>query len=79
MQRQPKITLGSMRSQGVRGLLVFCADYKCGHSLAMSADQWSDSTRLSELEPHFVCQAFGHRGADVRPDFDWEPSSRAEL
>ena len=28
----------------------------------------------------FVCTAYGKRGADVRPDFDWEESqSRDEL
>jgi hypothetical protein len=28
--------------------------------------------RLSDLEPQFVCKICGHRGADVRPDFDWD-------
>ena len=30
-----------------------------------------DQVRLSDLEPRFVCQACGRRGADVRPDFLW--------
>jgi hypothetical protein len=68
--RAKEITLGSMRSQGVRGLLVRCSS--CAHSVAISADQWPDDLRLSNLEPHFFCQACGQRGADVRPDFDWE-------
>jgi hypothetical protein len=25
-----------------------------------------------DLEPKFVCQACGRRGADVRPDFNWD-------
>jgi hypothetical protein len=25
-----------------------------------------------DIEPLFVCQACGQRGADVRPDFHWE-------
>jgi hypothetical protein len=29
MQRAQKITIGEVRSMGVRGLLVYCADYKC--------------------------------------------------
>lgn len=65
-----KITLGSMRLQGIRGLLVSCA--RCLHSVAISADQWPDVARLADLEPHFVCQECGHRGADIRPDFDWD-------
>jgi len=69
--RPVKITLGQMREQGVRGLLVYCADYNCSHSIAMSGDAWPDDVRLSDLEPRFVCKACGKRGADVRPDFNW--------
>jgi hypothetical protein len=67
--RPQKITLGEMRSSGVRGLLIYCADYTCSHSIAISADQWPDHVRLSDLESRFVCKACGKRGADVRPDF----------
>jgi hypothetical protein len=31
-----------MRDMGVRGLLVYCADYHCSHCLAISGDQWPD-------------------------------------
>ena len=31
------ITFGEMREMGVRGLLVYCSDYHCSHSVAMSA------------------------------------------
>jgi hypothetical protein len=67
--RQQKITLGEMRSQGVHGLLIYCADYRCSHSITISADRWPDDVRLSDLEPKFTCQACGRRGADVRPLF----------
>jgi hypothetical protein len=46
-----------MRSTGVRGVLVYCADYKCSHSIAISADKWPDHVRLSDLEARFVCAA----------------------
>jgi hypothetical protein len=72
--RQKKITLGEMRSSGVRGLLVYCADYRCAHAVRISGDRWPDHFRLSDLEPLFVCQACGRRGADIRPDWDWELS-----
>jgi hypothetical protein len=68
--REQKITLGEMRSSGVRGLVVFCGDYKCAHSVEISGDHWPDIIRLSDIEPQFVCKVCGHRGADVRPDFD---------
>jgi hypothetical protein len=69
--RPQKITFGEMRDMGVHGVLVYCADHKCSHSVAMNADQWPDDVRLSDIEPRFVCAACGKRGADVRPDFNW--------
>jgi hypothetical protein len=74
--RPQKITLGEMRAAGVRGILVYCADYKCPHAVRISADRWPDETRLSDLESLFVCQACGRPGADIRPDWDWELSRR---
>lgn len=76
--RQQKITLGEMRHpEGGRGgthaLLIYCADYRCGHLVRMpaaEADKWPDDVRLSDLEPKFTCSKCGRRGADVRPDFD---------
>lgn len=67
--RPVKITFGEMREMGLRGVLVYCADYRCGHSVAISADHWPDDLRLSDIEPRFTCTACGRRGADVRPDF----------
>ena len=34
--------------------------------IAISADPWPDQVRLSDLEPRFVCEACGKKGADVR-------------
>jgi hypothetical protein len=49
MKRTQKIRFGEMREMGVRGVLIWCADYKCSHSTAISADQWPDHVRLSKL------------------------------
>ena len=49
----------------------YCADYRCSHSIAISADSWPEDLRLSDIEERFVCRACGKRGADVRPDFNW--------
>jgi len=59
-----------MRKMGVRGVLVYCSDYHCSHSVAISGDRWPDHVRLSDLEPLFVCQACGTRPAELRPDFN---------
>ena len=70
--RPQKITFAEMRDMGVRGLLIYCADFRCSHSIAVSADQWPDDLRLSDIEHRFVCEVCGKRGADVRPDFNWD-------
>jgi hypothetical protein len=72
INRPQKITFAEMRSSGVRGLLIYCSDYRCSHHIAVTADQWADDVRLSDIEPRFVCTACGKRGADVRPDFHWD-------
>src|SRR5215510_5686238 len=46
--RLQKITFGEMREMGVRGVLVYCADYTCSHSIAINADEWPDELRLSD-------------------------------
>jgi hypothetical protein len=51
--------------------LIYCADHHCSHLITMNGDRWPDDMRLSDLEPRFVCSACGKRGADVRPDFNW--------
>ena len=47
-----KITLAEMRSSGVRGVLIYCADYKCSHYIAISGGHWPDELWLSEIEAH---------------------------
>lgn len=69
--RPMKITLDEMRKTGARGVLVYCANYRCGHSIAVNADGWPDEIRLSDIETRCVCTASGPRGAAVRPDFHW--------
>jgi hypothetical protein len=66
-----KITFAEMRDMGVRGLLIYCSDYKCSLLITMSGGRWPDDMRLSDLELRFICSACGKRGADVRPDFNW--------
>ena len=57
MNGPTKISFGDMRDMGVRGLLIYCADYRCSHSIAISADAWPDDVRLSDIEARFVGQA----------------------
>jgi hypothetical protein len=68
-EHQTKITFGEMRESGVRGVLIYCADYKCSHFTAMNSNRWPDDVRLSDIESLFACKACGRRCADVRPDW----------
>ena len=52
--RPQKITLGEMRLMGVRGVLIYCSDYRCSHWTAISGDGWPDDVRLSDIEPRFT-------------------------
>jgi hypothetical protein len=45
-----------MREMCVRGVLIYCADYHCSHSVAMSADRWPDEMRLSDVRAAFRLQ-----------------------
>ena len=36
--RPQEITFAEMRDVGVRGLLIYCADYRCSHSIAISGE-----------------------------------------
>jgi len=72
MPRPQKITLGEMRAFDIRGLLICCSDYRCSHSITINANQWPVETRLSDLEEQFTCSACGKKGAEIRPDFDWD-------
>ena len=55
--RPQKITFGDMREMGQRGLLIYCADYRCSHSLAISGDRWPDDAKLSDIKPRFISAA----------------------
>jgi hypothetical protein len=69
LPRPQKITFAEMRGSAVRGLLIYCSDYRCSHSTAISGDRSPDDALLSDIEPLFTCQVCGQKGADVRPDF----------
>jgi hypothetical protein len=47
---------------------VFAACWSIA-GITMSADQWPDNIRLSDVEPGFVCTVCGKRGAEIRPKF----------
>ena len=77
-QRNPMTKCqNEMRASGIRDVLIYCADYKCSNRIRVNTDQWSADVRLSDLENQFTCTVCGRRGADVRPDFNWDKKKSA--
>src|ERR1700722_5870817 len=72
--RGPPVTLGHIRSHGVRRLLIYCsAGLYCHHSAVVDADRWPDDTVLLDLDAKAVCTRCGIIGADVRPNGSERP------
>ena len=67
-----KITFGALRVYGVRGVLIYCADYHCSRLTAISA-MGVDDLRLSDIEDPFTssparapCRCCGSQEPDSR-------------
>jgi hypothetical protein len=72
--RGPPVTLGHIRSHGVRQLLIYCsAGLYCYHSAVVDADRWPDETVLLDLGRRAVCTKCGIIGAQMRPNWDDRP------
>jgi hypothetical protein len=63
----PPMTLGNMRSLGVRSLFVTCV--LCRHEAVLSAERWGDAMLVREFRPRMVCTRCGMVGADARPNW----------
>ncbi len=69
--RGPPVTLGHIRSHGVRRLLVYCGNGShCYHSAIIDADRWPDETVLLDLNRRLVCTKCGIIGGQARPSWD---------
>jgi hypothetical protein len=69
------VTLGHMRSQGCRDLLVYCN--RCNHSTIMNVGHLPDHTRINSLGVGIVCTQCGHLGADVVPNWPTHAAPRS--
>jgi hypothetical protein len=56
------VTLGHMRSQGCRDLLVYCNSGRCNHSTIMNVGHLPDETPIKSLGDGFVRAKCGHLG-----------------
>jgi hypothetical protein len=61
------MTLGNMRSIGVRSLAVSCI--LCHHAARLDVDGYADDATVPSFGPRMVCPSCGIIGADARPNW----------
>jgi hypothetical protein len=61
------MTLGNMRSLGVRSLAVSCE--LCRHAARLDVDSYSDEVLVLAFGPRMVCTCCGIIGGDARPNW----------
>ncbi len=70
---QPPIrpmTLGNMRLNGVRSLLIHCLNVSCRHEAVVSVEACDDDVFVPSLGLRMRCQLCGQSGADVMPNWN---------
>ena len=68
------MTLGNMRENGVRSLLVHFSNVNCRHEAVVSVDHLGDDVPVPNLGQRMRCERCGQRGADVRPNWNERPA-----
>jgi hypothetical protein len=63
------MTLGNMRANGVRSLMVVCTNVTCRHEKIVNVDPYGDDLSVPSFGPLMRCELCGQRGADVRPNW----------
>ena len=66
------MTLGNMRANGVRSLIVYCG--ACHRDAVFAVDCYPDAVPVPAFGPRMVCTRCGMIGADARPN--WAESRR---
>jgi hypothetical protein len=60
------MTLGNMRANGIRSVIVHCSNVACRHEAIVNVDSQADDVFVPTLGPRMRCEPCGQRGADVR-------------
>jgi hypothetical protein len=69
--RGPPMTLGNMRTNGVRSLAVHC--WACHHEAVLSCHRWPGHVPVPSFGRRMVCTSCGIIGADARPNWSERP------
>src|SRR5450830_1925671 len=75
------MTLGNMRANGVRTLAASCLGRDGNHHRVLDMSGYPGDLPVPSFGPRLRCEVCGHRGADVRPNWNemykQEPNTRA--
>jgi len=61
------MTLGNMRANGVRSLMVYCS--ACPRIVTFNVDAYPEAVPVPAFGPRMVCTGCGMIGADARPNW----------
>src|SRR5215813_10116635 len=69
------VTIESVRSHGVRRLLVYCrgkreGDWPCHHEATLPIERFHAAETIEDIERRCRCTTCGWRKAHVRPDYN---------
>jgi hypothetical protein len=64
-----RVTMGHLRGHGVMRPFVSCGSINCSHSSTIDGELFPDDFVPRSLGSRMRCEACGHVGADVRPDW----------
>ena len=70
MQPITPMTLGNMRANGVRSLIVHCSNVTCRHEKIVNVDAYADDLFVPSFGPRMRCERCEQRGADVMPNWN---------
>jgi hypothetical protein len=64
------MTIGNMRANGVRTLIVYCSNSTCRHEAIVNVDRLSADVAVPSLGSRMRCERCGQLGADARPNWN---------
>ena len=73
------MTLGNMRSMGVKRLIAYCLNPICRHEGLINVAQYADDVEVPSFAKKVICMKCGARGKhiDVRPNWKERPDGRS--
>jgi hypothetical protein len=71
------MTLGNMRTNGVRTRAVWCLGLGCDHHFILDVNGYPDDLPVPSFGPRLRCEVCGHCGADARPN--WQERAEQSL